>query len=623
MKKSILLLIFLLGFMLVSCNSIEIELEVSNKNVTLNLDDTHKIDAVLKNTEDEYVIKFTSDDETIATVTSDGLVTAIGVGTAKITVTVEGLKDLKSVVNITVELGDPSNQIIYEGPSTVVAGQQIKINAVDKLDKGNGIMWIALNPNIAKVDEDGTITGLSAGTARFEIHSMENGFNITIEIEVTQAPVESVNIKSNINSDKVKTTANLKLSAEVLPKVAEQEVDWITSDDSIAVIDSQGNVTIASYGTVTFKAVSVQDDTVFGEYTVEFYWDVMDLLDYVIVDQALIKLDAKGWGWENGYNPYNAQVLGSVTNFYFGEYPEFTAIIPEGRDNRPGIIKTSTEFITVHDTATGSPGGNAKMHSNLVQNHSASWHFSIGNDGVYQQLPTDEVAYHAGDGSRLYGLNDTGIKATSKIPPKQGIDKDGYYTLDGVKTKIQAPKGSNNEILTTAHINDYGIFMEIGPNGNWWMNNSWYSKDYNKIGNHGGNRNSIGIESTMNSGSDLYLTWHYLAKKAARLALEYNLSMDRIVTHHFFSGKDCPMTLRKNGLFDNFRKMVEAEYLMNKFFSDYEFTFISNNPDLVDNHGHMLKVPEANTQVSFLITVSNTQTGFNQTKLYYSVLPSN
>ena len=36
--------------------------------------------------------------------------------------------------------------------------------------------------------------------------------------------------------------------------------------------------------------------------------------------------------------------------------------------------------------------------------------------------------------------------------------------------------------------------METG-----WMNNSWYSKDYNKIGNHGGNRNSIGIESTMNS----------------------------------------------------------------------------------------------------------------------------
>lgn len=621
MKKSILLLVILLGFMLVSCNELDIELEVSNQNVTLDLDGTHKIDAVLKNTEDEYVIKFKSDNAKIAEVSDEGLVTAKGVGTAKITVTVEGLNELKAVVNVTVELGDPTKQITYEGPDTVVAGQQIKITAIDKLDTGSGIMWIALNPSIAKVEQDGTITGVSAGTAEFEIHSMENGFNIKIQIEVTQADVESISIKSNIDSEQIKTTANLRLTAQVLPKYADEQVVWETDDDSVAVVDEEGNVTILSYGEVTFKAKSIQNDKIFDEITLEFYWDVMDLLDFVINPNPIIKLDAKGWGWENGYNPYDAQVLGSVTNFFFGEYPEFEQIIPEGKENRPGTIKTSTEFITVHDTATGSPAGNAKMHSNLVQNFSSSWHYSIGNDGVYKQLPNDEVAYHAGDGSRLYGLNDTGIKATSKIPPKQGIDSEGYYTLDGVRTKIVAPKNGST-ILTTAHINDYGIFMEIGPNGNWWMNNSWYSSSYNKIANHGGNRNSIGIESSMNQGSDLFLTWHYLAKKSARLALEYNLGLDRIVTHHFFSGKDCPMTLRKNGLFDDFRKFVEAEYLMNKFFSDYTFTFVSNNPDLVDNTGRMLKVPATNTQVSFLITVQNSQTGFNQSKLYYSVLPS-
>jgi len=237
------------------------------------------------------------------------------------------------------------------------------------------------------------------------------------------------------------------------------------------------------------------------------------------------------------------------------------------------------------------------------------------------QLPNDEVAYHAGDGSKLYGLNDTGIKATSKIKPTQGIDAAGYYTLDGVKTKIVAPKNGDT-ILTTAHINDYGIYMEIGPNGNWWMNNSWYSSSYRLIGNHGGNRNSIGIESSMNSGSDLFLTWHFLAKKSARLALEYNLGLDRIVTHHFFSGKDCPMTLRKNGLFDNFRQMVEAEYLMNKFLSDYTFTFISNNPELVNNNGKIIKLPSVDTEVSYLVKVENANTGFNQSKLYYSTIPA-
>lgn len=619
MKKSILLLVFLVGFILVGCNKVDPKLTVADIDVTLEVGDTHKINAVLEDAEDGVKIKFSSDNSSVAEVAADGTVKAKSPGTAKINVTVEGFAELKANVTITVE--ELTDQITYSGLNTVVAGESIKITASDKLDSGNGIMWVALNPNIAKVDQDGTITGVSAGLAKFEIHSMENGFNITIEVEVTQPAVQSVDIKANITGTKIKTSEIYNLTATVLPLAAEQEVVWETSDDSIAGVDENGNVTILSYGEVTFKAKSIQDDTILDELKVEFYWDAMDLLDFAIVENPIVKLDVKGYGWEAGYNPYNTKVLGSVSNFYFGVYPEVQQIIPEGKENRPGTIKTSTEFITVHDTATGSPAGNAQMHSNLVQNFASSWHFSIGNDGVFQQLPTDEVAYHAGDGSRLFGLNDTGVKATSKIRPEQGIDSNGFYTLNGVKTKIEAPRDGTT-ILTTAHINDYGIYMEVGPNGNWWMNNSWYSSTYKLIANHGGNRNSIGIESSMNSGSDLYLTWHYLAKKSSDLALDYNLGLDRIVTHHFFSGKDCPMTLRKNSLFDNFRQMVEAEYLFNKFLGDYTFTFVSNNPDLVDNTGRILKVPTTNTQVSYLITVENQATGFSQSKLYYSTIPA-
>lgn len=620
MKKGILLLIFLIGFILIGCNSVDLELKVAEKNVTVEVGDTHQINATVEN-DDKAVIKFTSNDTEVVEVNASGLVTAKNVGTAKITVTVEGHNDLKATVNITVELGDVADQITVEGPETVVAGETIKLTAVDKLDSGNGIMWIALNPEIAKIAQDGTVTGVSAGTAGFEVHSMENGFNITIEIEVTEAEVAEVAVKANVNGDKIKTTANYKLTATITPAAADQEVVWTTSDDSIASIDDNGNVTISTYGEVTFTATSVKNEQKLAEHTVEFYWDAMDLLDYVMVASPIIDLEVLGWGWEANYNPYETKVLGSVSNFYFGEYPEFTYIIPEGKGNRPGTKMTSIEFITVHDTATGSPAGNGKMHSDLVQNFDASWHYSIGNDGVYKQLPDEEVAYHAGDGSRTYKLNDTGIKATSKIKPAQGIDAQGYYTLNGEKTLIKAPTNGST-ILTTAHINDYGIYMEVGPNGNWWMNDSWYSSSYGLIGNHGGNRNSIGIESSMNYGSDLYLTWHYLAKKASRLALEHELGLDRIVTHHFFSGKDCPMTLRKNDLFDNFRLMVEAEYLMNKFLGDYTFNFVSNNPDLVDNHGKIIKLPDTTTQVSYLVNVSNAETGFNQSKIYYSTIPA-
>ena len=77
---------------------------------------------------------------------------------------------------------------------------------------------------------------------------------------------------------------------------------------------------------------------------------------------------------------------------------------------RTNLKKTSTEYVVVHDTAGGAPTHTAESFAlNQVQannnptNTYISWHFTVGEDGIYQSLPLDEVAYHAGDGSHVYG----------------------------------------------------------------------------------------------------------------------------------------------------------------------------------------------------------------------------
>ena len=77
---------------------------------------------------------------------------------------------------------------------------------------------------------------------------------------------------------------------------------------------------------------------------------------------------------------------------------------------RTNIKKTSTEYVVVHDTAGGAPTHTAESFAlNQVQannkpdNTYISWHFTVGTDGIFQSLPLDEVAYHAGDGSYVYG----------------------------------------------------------------------------------------------------------------------------------------------------------------------------------------------------------------------------
>ncbi len=69
---------------------------------------------------------------------------------------------------------------------------------------------------------------------------------------------------------------------------------------------------------------------------------------------------------------------------------------------RPGTAM-DPQYITVHETGNTNKGANALAHAKLQQNgnsRQASWHFTVDDgDTIYQSIPTNEIAYHAGDGS--------------------------------------------------------------------------------------------------------------------------------------------------------------------------------------------------------------------------------
>jgi len=74
-------------------------------------------------------------------------------------------------------------------------------------------------------------------------------------------------------------------------------------------------------------------------------------------------------------------------------------LIPVGRSGRPQE-KMAVDYITVHNTGNNQKGADAKMHNNYVHKEigKVSWHFSIDDNIIYQELPITEIALHAGDG---------------------------------------------------------------------------------------------------------------------------------------------------------------------------------------------------------------------------------
>ena len=352
--------------------------------------------------------------------------------------------------------------------------------------------------------------------------------------------------------------------------------------------------------------------------------EVMEYISTIVNKKSNIK-DIKVWG---GTATWNHQLRPSVSKYLFEEINMVENIAPEGNVNRPGDIHEKV-YICVHDT--GDFNFNAKQWSDAVYNakagdnpYEASYQYVVGNDGYYHNIPDNETAYHAGDGARrgswfeeyptnVYGVNEK---------PHVSISTDGYYTLDGKKTNISAPRNDAGEILTERYFDDLGIFTSL-KDGQYYMGNTWYSSTYNRIANHGGNTHSIGIESCVNRGSDIYLTIQRLAKLVAKLLDENNLGFDRIVQHHYFSGKDCPQTMRTEGYWEHFLDLVKAEYQMLLYKKmGFKFEFISYNTNYVDQLGRVInRGKKVAINAHYLIRVIDPE-GNSLEKEFVTLIPS-
>lgn len=293
--------------------------------------------------------------------------------------------------------------------------------------------------------------------------------------------------------------------------------------------------------------------------------------------------------------------------FYVSDKATVTeAILSPTRPIRPGTIKTSTEYITVHDTANNAATADAKMHSSYLNttDNEVSWNYTTDENGSYHHIPNNEVSWHAGDGSRVFGTIDTGIKATAVMP--HITMEDGFYCINGEKTKIR-PMNTDGTYVTkdykTEDINHLGIFCEIGENGNYFLGKTYFSTSFGYISNYGGNRNSIGIESCVNSGSDYGTTFRELAKLVAELLIENNIGVDRVKGHHYFSGKACPNSILTAEYWCDFLTLVSLEKFCKTKLASYDFNWTSLSSNM-DNRGRIsLSVNKGDT-VNYKVVVN-------------------
>ncbi|MGE5416831.1 MAG: Ig-like domain-containing protein [Acidobacteriota bacterium] len=199
---------------------------------------------------------WSSSDTSVATV-NNGTVTAVGAGTATITVTTEdwGKTDtcqvtVSAATRVTgVALDKHSMTLKLGGGSGTLIATVAPSNATNK-----NVTWSNSNPGVVTVN-NGTITPVGTGSAIVTVTTADGSYTDTCVVAIG-IPVTGIYLNTSYTSLPV-DGASETLYAYVMPANAtNKNVIWSSSDPSIATVDNNGLITPVSVGTTTVTATT-------------------------------------------------------------------------------------------------------------------------------------------------------------------------------------------------------------------------------------------------------------------------------------------------------------------------------------------------------------------------------
>ena len=202
-------------------------------------------------------VSWSSSNPAAASVSSQGLVTAVAKGSATITATSEGKTGSADVTTTNVAVGSVTVQ--PQGPSVVV-GSSVQLNAIVRDVNGNvvtdrAVTWSTSNPVFATVSSSGFVTAVALGSAT--ITATSEGKSGTTLVIIIPVPVGSVTVSPATASTHIGSTTTLAATVKDQngTVVTNRVVTWSSSNPAIATV-AGGVVTGVKAGTATITATS-------------------------------------------------------------------------------------------------------------------------------------------------------------------------------------------------------------------------------------------------------------------------------------------------------------------------------------------------------------------------------
>ena len=203
-------------------------------------------------------LTWTTSMSSVATVTSDGVVTAKAAGTATITVkTDDGGKTATCNVTVTYDPGpggDISVSQVTISPTTanMTVGDTKQFSV--KIDPANAtnqeVSWSSSEPSIASVDSKGMVTAKAEGKATITVTAKDGGISSKATVTVSSKVVPVTGVTVSPTSLTMDIGDSKSLTVTVNPSDATDKTYTISSDNTgVVEIDKDNNVVAKGAGT--------------------------------------------------------------------------------------------------------------------------------------------------------------------------------------------------------------------------------------------------------------------------------------------------------------------------------------------------------------------------------------
>lgn len=220
---------------------------------------------------EKLTIEWTSSDESVATVDATGMVVAVSAGEADITASVTD-SEMSAVCRVTVKVAakditvpDNLDVKLNDGNETTVEATVSPADATDVK-----VSYASTDEAVATVDKDGRVQVLQPGECDIITTLMQDGEKVTEKTTHVKAfyEVESITLDSNEGKLTVGNSHTIKATVAPEEVAAETTIEWSSSNEKVATVDSNGKVTAVSTGNATITATAGEESANY-EVTVE------------------------------------------------------------------------------------------------------------------------------------------------------------------------------------------------------------------------------------------------------------------------------------------------------------------------------------------------------------------